>query len=72
MRLLKQVSDRLCLQLLCDALRQQGVDFRVDGEAMHALMPLPGIFDARVMVADGDWATAIRVLRDLGMEVEDA
>lgn len=72
MQLLKKMADRMTLQVLCDALEQQGIDFRVDGREMHALLPLPGIFDARVMVAERDWHAARQVLSDLGLDTDGA
>jgi len=37
----------------------------VDHAGMNALMPLPGIMDARVLVVEREFDAAERVLRDL-------
>jgi len=41
------------------------IDVAVSKRGMHALMPLPGITDARVMVHGADMEAAEQVLRDL-------
>ncbi len=65
MRVLKEISDPVALQVLCDALDERGVEYRVDDAGMRALLPLPGITDARVLVHGADMAAAERVLNDL-------
>lgn len=67
MKLLKKADNPVALQALCDALSDQGIGFRVDGAGMSSLMPLTGLFDARIMVEEQDEAAALAVLRDLGM-----
>jgi hypothetical protein len=71
MKLLKELTDPVALQVLTDALRERGISHRVDGEGMRALLPLSGLTDARVMVDDDDMAAAQLVLRDLELEVDD-
>jgi len=71
MHVLKQISDPVALQVLCDALDERGVEYRVDDAGMRALMPLPGITDARVLVHDADMAAADAVLRDLNLADAD-
>ena len=68
MKLLKKVGNPVELQVLCDALESRGVSFHVDNAGMNALMPVPGLFDARVMVEEGDMSVARQILTDLGME----
>ena len=65
MKLLAKLTDPVALQVLIDALAERGIDFRVEDAGMRALLPLPGIFDARVMVAEADEAAAQRILDDL-------
>lgn len=71
MQLLKELTDPVALQVLSDALQERGISYRVDGAGMRALLPLSGLTDARVMVADEDMSAARQVLRDLGLECED-
>jgi len=65
MILLAKLTDPVALQVLTDALNERGIEFRVEDAGMHALLPLTGIFDARVMVADDDELPARRILDDL-------
>lgn len=65
MKLLARLTDPVTLQVLSDALSERGIDFRIEDAGMHALLPLTGIFDARVMVAEADEAAAQRILDDL-------
>jgi len=65
MKLLSKITDMVALQILCDVLDEKGIEYRVDDAGMHALMPLPGITDARVMVHGADMEAAEQVLRDL-------
>lgn len=68
MQLLTTISDAVSLQILGDALDQRHISYVADHAGMHALMPLPGIFDVKVRVDDGDLEAARRILRDLGMD----
>ncbi len=65
MKLLKKVGDPVTLQVLCDALRERGIFFQVDNTGMNALLPVPGLMDARVMVEDEDMSAAELVLADI-------
>lgn len=67
MHLLKKLSDPVSLQILCDALEERHIRFRVDHAGIHALLPLPGVMDVHVMVEEIDMDAAMRVLDDLGM-----
>lgn len=71
MQLLKELTDPVTLQVLADALQERGISYHIDGAGMRALLPLSGLTDARVMVADEDMAAAVQVLRDLDLEYED-
>ncbi len=65
MQCLTKISDPITLQILCDALDEKDINYRVDDVGMRALLPLPGITDARVMVHDADKEASEQVLRDL-------
>ena len=65
MVLLKRVKDQLQLQILCDALADRGIVCQVDNQGINALMPVPGLFEARLMVAENDLEQARQVLADL-------
>jgi len=67
MYVLKKLSDPVALQVLCDALGERRIPFRVDHAGIHALLPLPGLIDVHVMVDDDDADAAKRILDDLGM-----
>lgn len=62
---LKRFDDPIFLQVICDALADRGIRFRVDNAGMHALMPLPVVMDARLLVEEERLAEAEEVLRDL-------
>jgi len=62
-----RIADPVSLQILCDALTDRSVIFRVDNAGMHALMPLPGVMDARILVESSDVKVAERILSDLEM-----
>ncbi|HKI60763.1 MAG TPA: DUF2007 domain-containing protein [Mariprofundaceae bacterium] len=65
MVLLSRIADPLTLQILCDALASREIVYRVENEGMNALMPLPGVMDARVLVVEREYEAALLVLRDL-------
>lgn len=65
MQLLKRVNDQITLQILSDLLESAGIDFRIDGAGMNALMPLPGIIEARVMVDVHDYEAACLLLAEI-------
>jgi len=65
MKFLTKTIDPVILQVICDALEEKGIAYRVDDEGMRALLPLPGITDARVMVHGADMDAAEQVLHDL-------
>jgi len=62
-----RIADPVSLQILCDVLAERSIVFRVDNAGMNALMPLPGVMDARVLVEDNDLKLAELILRDLEM-----
>jgi len=59
------VSDQVLLQVICDALASRSICFRVENSGMQALMPLPGVMDARIVVDEDDLAAAEKILDDL-------
>ena len=65
MKCLTKTVNPVTLQILCDVLDEKGIEYRVDDAGMRALLPLPGITDARVMVYETDMEAAAQVLRDL-------
>jgi len=67
MQLLMKSVDPVSVQVLCDALEEAKIAFRVDNAGISSLMPLPGLFETRVMVEDDDQVAAERILADLGM-----
>jgi len=62
-----RIADPVSLQILCDALTEQLIVFRIDNAGMSALMPLPGVMDARVLVENSDLKAAEQILHDLEM-----
>ncbi len=62
---LLKLSDPVSLQILSDALASKNIDFRVENAGMNALMPLPTVMDARVLVADDDLVAARQIMQDL-------
>jgi len=65
---LLKLSDPVSLQILSDALEARHINFRVENAGMNALMPLPTVMDARVLVEENDQAAAKLILHDLEMD----
>ncbi len=62
---LLKVSDPVTLQILSDMLESKHILFRVENAGMNALMPLPTVMDARVLVDEGDLVAAEQVVQDM-------
>ena len=62
-----RIADPVSLQILCDALAERAIIFRVDNAGMNALMPLPVVMDARILVEERDLTAAELIVRDLEM-----
>ncbi len=60
-----RLSDPVLLQILSDTLEEKNILFRIDNSGMNALMPLPSVMDARVLVAEDDFKAAELILIDL-------
>ncbi|RLL53692.1 hypothetical protein D8Y20_04520 [Mariprofundus sp. EBB-1] len=60
-----KLSDPVTIQILRDALESRKIIFRIDNAGMNALMPLPTVMDARVMVAEDDKMAADLIIQDL-------
>lgn len=67
MQMLIRLNDTVSMQALSDALRDFGIDYRVDNAGMHALLPLPDVMDMRIFVHTADLDEARRIVRDLGL-----
>jgi len=65
---LLKVSDPVTLQILRDALESKNILFSIENAGMNALMPLPTVMDARVLVAEDDLAAAELIVRDLELD----
>jgi len=65
---LLKISDPVLLQILSDALESKNIIFRIENAGMNALMPLPVVMEARVLVAEEDRVAAELILRDLEMD----
>lgn len=63
-----KLSDPVLLQILSDALVERNLLFRIDNAGMNALMPLPTVMDARVLVAEEDLKAAEQILHDLELD----
>lgn len=70
MRLLIRLQDPFKARLIQDALSRRGIECRLEGQGMQALMPLAGIFDVRILVRKEDHDAAMAVLADLGLNHE--
>jgi len=60
-----KLSDPVTIQILRDTLESRKIIFRIDNAGMNALMPLPTVMDARVMVAEEDKMAADLIIQDL-------
>ena len=60
-----RISDPVSLQILSDVLASKNIIFRVENAGMNALMPLPTVMDARVLVAEEDQLAARLIVQDL-------
>lgn len=67
MILLLEMHDAVALPLLCRELEARGIEYHVENAGMHALLPLPGVMDVRVLVAENDYDAAMRIAGDLGL-----
>ncbi|MDQ6982088.1 MAG: DUF2007 domain-containing protein [Mariprofundus sp.] len=65
---LLKVSDPVTLHILSDVLESKQILFRVENAGMNALMPLPTVMDARVLVAEEDLVAAKLIVHDLGLD----
>jgi len=63
-----RISDPVLLQIISDALVSRGIDFHTNNAGMNALMPLPTVMDACVLVAEDDKLAADQILQDLEMD----
>ena len=66
---LKRFDDPVLLQILCDALQDKGIGYRVDNAGMHALLPLPVVMETRLFVDEARLAEAEKILRDFEMGI---
>jgi len=64
-----RISDPVSIQILSDALESRQILFRIDNAGMNALMPLPTVMDARVLVAEEDIVAAELILSDLELNL---
>ncbi len=64
-----RISDPVSIQILSDALESRQIVFRIDNAGMNALMPLPTVMDARVLVAEDDLPAAELILSDLELNI---
>jgi len=64
-----RISDPVSIQILSDALESRQIVFRIDNAGMNALMPLPTVMDARVLVAEDDLSAAELILSDLELNI---
>jgi len=64
-----RITDPVSIQILSDALESRHIHFRIDNTGMNALMPLPTVMDARVLVADEDRLAAELIVADLELNV---
>jgi hypothetical protein len=60
-----RISDPVSLQILSDVLESKNIMFCVENAGMNALMPLPTVMDARVLVAEDDQVAARQIMHDL-------
>jgi len=65
---LLKISDPVLLQILTDALDSKNILYRIENAGMNALMPLPTVMDARVLVDEDDQVAAKQIIQDLDME----
>jgi len=64
-----RLSDPVSLQILSDVLAERKIIFRIDNAGMNALMPLPTVMDARVLVAEEDIKADEMILSDLEISI---
>ncbi len=60
-----RISDPVSLQILSDVLASKNIVFHIENAGMNALMPLPTVMDARVLVAADDVVAARLIVQDL-------
>jgi len=62
-----RIADPVSLQIACDALDEKNIAFTVENAGMNALMPLPDLMDARLLVAADDAESARQIIVDLDL-----
>jgi len=67
-----RIADPVSLQIACDALEDNNIAFTVENAGMNALMPLPELMDARLLVAADDEAAARQIIVDLELMIGGA
>jgi len=65
---LLKISDPVLLQILVDTLDSKNILYRIENAGMNALMPLPTVMDARVLVDEDDQMAAKQIIQDLELE----
>ncbi len=65
MRELIRSEEMVFLRLLSAELAARGIEHRLEGEAVSALMPIGDLLAPRVLVEEADMHAAMRVLEDL-------
>ncbi|RMG91266.1 MAG: hypothetical protein D6703_05375 [Zetaproteobacteria bacterium] len=71
MRELLRSEDMVFLRLLSEELSARGIEHRLEGEAVNALMPIGELMAPRILVEDADMQAALRVLEDLRKAVSN-
>jgi len=60
-----RITDPVTLQITCDVLEEKNIVFSVENGGMNALMPVPGLMFARLLVGEKDESAARQIISDL-------
>jgi len=60
-----RISNPVTLQITCDALDDKKIVYRVENAGMNALLPVPDLMSARILIDDESLAAAEQIISDL-------
>lgn len=60
-----RITDPVTLQITCDALAENNIFFQVENAGMNALLPVPDLMSARLLVSADDEVIARQIISDL-------
>jgi len=60
-----RIDDPVTLQMVSDALTERHITYQVENAGMNALLPVPDLMAARILVSADDEVAARQIMQDL-------